>query len=160
MMTVELPELDPGEYTAGWQTVTPDDNGVEHGTSRSLWPRPRLRPRRLTPTPEANGDRSAAPTLHPLPSPTPTAAPTPAPTPTGGGDADGQRQRHPPGPRLAAVVLLGLGIYVFTRATLTRLADLPDPGAVVFDLDGTLVDTVETRIRAWMQVFEEVGLPG
>ena len=30
---------------------------------------------------------------------------------------------------------------------------------MIFDLDGTLVDTVETRIRAWLQVFEEVGLP-
>jgi HAD superfamily hydrolase (TIGR01509 family) len=29
---------------------------------------------------------------------------------------------------------------------------------VVFDLDGTLVDTVETRIRAWMQVFDESGI--
>ena len=32
MMTVDLPELPPGEYTAGWQTVTADDNGVEDGT--------------------------------------------------------------------------------------------------------------------------------
>jgi len=31
--------------------------------------------------------------------------------------------------------------------------------AVVFDLDGTLVDTVETRIQAWLQVFEEFGIP-
>ena len=30
---------------------------------------------------------------------------------------------------------------------------------MIFDLDGTLVDTVETRIRAWLQVFEEIGLP-
>jgi len=28
----------------------------------------------------------------------------------------------------------------------------------VFDLDGTLVDTVETRIRAWMDVFSEAGI--
>ncbi|HYM52065.1 MAG TPA: hypothetical protein VEW45_01110, partial [Candidatus Dormibacteraeota bacterium] len=27
-------------------------------------------------------------------------------------------------------------------------ADLPSPHAVAFDLDGTLVDTVETRIQA------------
>ena len=32
------------------------------------------------------------------------------------------------------------------------------PDAVVLDLDGTLVDTVETRIRAWLQVFEEFGI--
>ncbi len=35
---------------------------------------------------------------------------------------------------------------------------LPAPAAVVFDLDGTLVDTVETRIEAWMSVFAEEGL--
>jgi len=29
------------------------------------------------------------------------------------------------------------------------------PAAVVFDLDGTLVDTVGTRIDAWLAVFEE-----
>lgn len=36
---------------------------------------------------------------------------------------------------------------------------LPAPAALILDLDGTLVDTVETRIRAWLQVFEEFGLP-
>jgi HAD superfamily hydrolase (TIGR01509 family) len=36
---------------------------------------------------------------------------------------------------------------------------LSDPAALVFDLDGTLVDTVETRIRAWLAVFEEFGIP-
>jgi HAD superfamily hydrolase (TIGR01509 family) len=36
---------------------------------------------------------------------------------------------------------------------------LPRPAAVLFDLDGTLVDTVERRIEAWAQVFGEVGLP-
>jgi len=39
------------------------------------------------------------------------------------------------------------------------IRDLPLPDAVVFDLDGTLVDTVETRIAAWLETFEEVGLP-
>jgi HAD superfamily hydrolase (TIGR01509 family) len=33
------------------------------------------------------------------------------------------------------------------------------PAAVVFDLDGTLVDTVETRISAWLRTFEEYGIP-
>jgi HAD superfamily hydrolase (TIGR01509 family) len=33
------------------------------------------------------------------------------------------------------------------------------PAALVFDLDGTLVDTVETRIRAWLRVFGEFGIP-
>jgi HAD superfamily hydrolase (TIGR01509 family) len=39
------------------------------------------------------------------------------------------------------------------------LADLPRPAAIFFDLDGTLVDTVETRIRAWLAVFAEEGIP-
>lgn len=33
------------------------------------------------------------------------------------------------------------------------------PDAVIFDLDGTLVDTVERRIVAWLQAFEEAGIP-
>jgi HAD superfamily hydrolase (TIGR01509 family) len=36
---------------------------------------------------------------------------------------------------------------------------LPRPAGVLFDLDGTLVDTVETRIEAWARVFEEAGIP-
>jgi N-acetyl-D-muramate 6-phosphate phosphatase len=36
---------------------------------------------------------------------------------------------------------------------------LPPPAAVLFDLDGTLVDTVATRIEAWTRVFDEVGIP-
>jgi HAD superfamily hydrolase (TIGR01509 family) len=39
------------------------------------------------------------------------------------------------------------------------LADLPRPAAILFDLDGTLVDTVETRIRAWLAVFAERDIP-
>jgi HAD superfamily hydrolase (TIGR01509 family) len=39
------------------------------------------------------------------------------------------------------------------------LAGLPDPSGLIFDLDGTLVDTVEARIQAWLQTFEEVGFP-
>jgi HAD superfamily hydrolase (TIGR01509 family) len=39
------------------------------------------------------------------------------------------------------------------------LAGLPPPRALVIDLDGTLVDTVEARIRSWLGVFEEVGIP-
>jgi HAD superfamily hydrolase (TIGR01509 family) len=36
--------------------------------------------------------------------------------------------------------------------------DLPLPDAVLFDLDGTLIDTVETRIAAWLDVFGEIGV--
>ena len=38
-------------------------------------------------------------------------------------------------------------------------ADLPPPAAVIFDLDGTLVDTVGARIEAWLAVFAESGIP-
>jgi len=41
----------------------------------------------------------------------------------------------------------------------SRLADLDDPRAIVFDLDGTLVDTVGTRIEAWLTTFAEMGIP-
>ena len=34
----------------------------------------------------------------------------------------------------------------------------PPPAAVIFDLDGTLVDTVPTRIAAWAQTFAEIGI--
>jgi HAD superfamily hydrolase (TIGR01509 family) len=36
---------------------------------------------------------------------------------------------------------------------------LPPPRAVIFDLDGTLVDTAEARITAWLAVFAEEGIP-
>jgi HAD superfamily hydrolase (TIGR01509 family) len=36
---------------------------------------------------------------------------------------------------------------------------LPRPEAILFDLDGTLIDTVQVRIDAWARTFEEVGLP-
>lgn len=36
---------------------------------------------------------------------------------------------------------------------------LPLPDAVLFDLDGTLVDTVETRISAWEQALADAGVP-
>lgn len=36
---------------------------------------------------------------------------------------------------------------------------LSRPAAVILDLDGTLVDTVETRIRAWLAVFAEFDIP-
>lgn len=40
-----------------------------------------------------------------------------------------------------------------------RRQDLPRPDAVLFDLDGTLVDTVELRIEAWARTFEEARIP-
>jgi HAD superfamily hydrolase (TIGR01509 family) len=41
----------------------------------------------------------------------------------------------------------------------SELDQLPLPDAFLFDLDGTLVDTVETRIQAWLAALEEAGFP-
>jgi HAD superfamily hydrolase (TIGR01509 family) len=40
-----------------------------------------------------------------------------------------------------------------------KTARLPEPKGVVLDLDGTLVDTVGTRIDAWLRTFAEEGIP-
>lgn len=39
-----------------------------------------------------------------------------------------------------------------------ELAALATPAAVIFDLDGTLVDTVGTRIAGWLLTFTEAGI--
>jgi HAD superfamily hydrolase (TIGR01509 family) len=41
---------------------------------------------------------------------------------------------------------------------MTDARPLP-PDALAIDLDGTLVDTVQTRIDAWLEAFAEAGLP-
>jgi HAD superfamily hydrolase (TIGR01509 family) len=41
----------------------------------------------------------------------------------------------------------------------TASPNLPRPRAVLFDLDGTLVDTVEARIASWLEVFAQYDLP-
>ncbi len=38
------------------------------------------------------------------------------------------------------------------------LSDLLAPGAILFDLDGTLVDTVPRRIEGWLAAFAEIGI--
>ncbi|MBW3612862.1 MAG: MFS transporter [Chloroflexi bacterium] len=58
---------------------------------------------------------------------------------------------------LVAAVLVGEPRHAeldgYAQPTMSR------PDAVIFDLDGTLVDTVPARIRAWDLVFAEVGIP-
>jgi HAD superfamily hydrolase (TIGR01509 family) len=38
------------------------------------------------------------------------------------------------------------------------MTTLRAPGAIIFDLDGTLVDTVGTRVDSWMAVFPDFGI--
>ena len=44
------------------------------------------------------------------------------------------------------------------REDVRTLAELPDPRALLFDLDGTLVDTVRVRVEAWRLAFARFGL--
>jgi HAD superfamily hydrolase (TIGR01509 family) len=39
-----------------------------------------------------------------------------------------------------------------------ELAALPEPAALLFDLDGTLVDTVSLRVEAWRRAFDGIGI--
>jgi methionine-rich copper-binding protein CopC len=114
VMTVELPALEPGEYTAFWTAVTPDDNGVTRGEIHFNIAEA------ATPSP------APGPTIAPTPAPSPTGAgataslnpaPTPAATPTGtnGSPAAGSSDILL-ALALAAAVLLGLGLYLFTRS--------------------------------------------
>jgi HAD superfamily hydrolase (TIGR01509 family) len=41
----------------------------------------------------------------------------------------------------------------------TDLRQLRAPAALLFDLDGTLVDTVETRIASWLEALAGAGFP-
>ncbi len=38
-------------------------------------------------------------------------------------------------------------------------ADLPEPRALLLDLDGTLVDTVAVRVAAWVEAFRRFDIP-
>jgi HAD superfamily hydrolase (TIGR01509 family) len=52
-----------------------------------------------------------------------------------------------------------MGSVADSPSPLTRdVTALPRPAAVVFDLDGTLVDTVPARIRGWRDVLDAEGL--
>lgn len=76
MMTVDLPELEPGEYTVRWQTTTEDDNGTERGTFTFKVAAA------ATPSPAATATPAAS-----APAASPTAAPTPTATPGGAGQS-------------------------------------------------------------------------
>ena len=119
MMTVDLPELPPGEYTAGWQTVTLDDSGVEDdtftfsvtqggGPGATFTAAPSI-----VPSATARASATTRPSL--APTPPSSAAPTPAPTASTGVPPSASGNDILLALAIAAVVLLGLGIYLFTR---------------------------------------------
>jgi methionine-rich copper-binding protein CopC len=109
VMTVDLPALEPGAYLASWTAVTPDDNGVTRGqvnfvVGENATP---------TPVPTTRPTASARPSV--VPSTVASLAPSPLPTPTSGGTPTASGNDILLALALAAVVLLGLGIYLFTR---------------------------------------------
>jgi copper resistance protein C len=71
MMSVDLPALDPGEYTVRWQTTTADDNGTERGNFSFT----------------VAAAATAAPTATPRASAASTAVASAAPTATPGGSS-------------------------------------------------------------------------
>lgn len=116
-MVVELPALDPGEYVARWTARTADGH-TERGeisfrVGAPATPTPAVTPR---PTPTA-GPTTAVPTASPQPtSSLPAATPSPTATaagsngqPTAGGDVLLALA-------LAAVAMLVLGVFLFTRS--------------------------------------------
>src|SRR5207244_7577608 len=72
-------------------------------------------------------------------------------------EADARRGR---GERVAGVGLVTRAEPApVRRPAAVAPAKVPRPAAVILDLDGTLVDTVGTRIDAWLEAFERFGYP-
>lgn len=53
---------------------------------------------------------------------------------------------------------LGMSSNTNQSAGAPTLADLPHPAALLFDLDGTLVDTVPRRLEAWWEALRRGGV--
>jgi copper resistance protein C len=107
-MTVELPALPPGEYTARWQTTTVDDNGVERGTfsftvEAAATPGPTPEPTATSQPTEASGVTSA-PTTPTTATPAPTQILTPTPS--------GQTGNGAPGGGTDVLLALAAGIAI------------------------------------------------
>ena len=159
---VELPAVPPGAYQAHWVSITADDNGKTQGdvnfTVVAATPSPAVTPTPATSPTYAPPSESATAT----PAATPALTATPLPTrircpgrhgPTGRLGAHSANRscrchRGWPGlvPAPPALELSG------------PLDHLPDPAGILFDLDGTLVDTVEKRIEGWLTTFTEIGI--
>lgn len=54
---------------------------------------------------------------------------------------------------------MGIATYGYRCNVPTVFSQLPRPEAILFDLDGTLVETVDTRIQAWVETLDEAGFP-
>jgi methionine-rich copper-binding protein CopC len=109
VMTVDLPALEPGEYVANWTAVTPDDNGVTRGQITFTVAVAATASPTATRTPGSSA--TTAPTVAP-----PTLRPTPVPTATPGGGQSGSGNDVLLALVIGAIVLLGLGAYLYTRS--------------------------------------------
>jgi methionine-rich copper-binding protein CopC len=91
VMTVDVPELDPGDYTVRWQTTTEDDNGTERGDFTFTVAAAATPPPRATP-------RASAP---------PVATVAPGPTATPGGSSG-----SPTGNNNDVLLALAIGVII------------------------------------------------
>lgn len=118
VMVVELPELEPGEYEVRWQTVTPNDNGVENDTFRFT----------VAPAATASPTASASPAPTKTSGPTAPAASTPSQSPSPSATPSPSASPEPVDPApagtgadlvlalvLAAVVIGAVLLFVFAR---------------------------------------------
>lgn len=114
MMAVDLPELQPGEYTVRWQTTTAEDQGVERGTytfniAASATPAPTATP---NPTPSVAPATAPAATTTPAPTAAPTSTPLPGSMP--------EIVPNQTGTETILVVLVGLvaigALFLFLRS--------------------------------------------
>ena len=111
-MLVELPSLGSGSYTARWQTVTPDDNGIERGEFAFTVAQPAANTDAgFTNLPSAPPTTSAAAPTRPA-----TAGPTPTASAGGGGSPTSSGTDIVLALVLAAAVLIGLGAYLYLRS--------------------------------------------
>lgn len=115
MMTLDLPELPPGEYLVRWQTRTLEDGGIENDTftfnvAASATPSPRA-----TPSPTATLAPATAPGTTPTPAPAASPLPVATPAPidgqptTGGSDVFLALV-------LAAVAIGAIALFLFARS--------------------------------------------
>ena len=163
---VELPAVPPGAYLAHWIAITADDNGKTQGdvnfTVVAATPSPAATPTPATsPTyapPSSASPAGASPSATPAATATQPPSPSPSPAPGDSGQASGSELIIPI--VLVGAAVVGLAWFLVRRrpSLIGPLDHLPTPGAILFDLDGTLVDTVGARIEGWLKTFAEIGI--